>query len=193
MDVLVAILIAGGIISIGAHLIRRSRDARDTDPSTDESFGSERQAEPLRGLEQACPGDVVVGQRADLIVERVLRLTEGSACWTECELRDGEQRFALVLHPSDPDHALLGEAVSDLEIFGDEPPESIDHGGRIYTLERCGQARTGSDPSDEERVLDHWLYGRPGDARIWLRRTDGELTIWAGSRQARHLLELIPA
>lgn len=182
MDILIAVLLAGGIITIGAQLARRRQDARAA-----AAVPLERRAE----LEALRVGDIVVHGRADLIVTTVVELVEGPRCWREYALHDDGVEHWLVLHPDDAQHALLGRRVEGLPIVG-EPPESLEHAGRIYRLRGAGQAQAESDAPAERGVCDHWEYDRPGAQRLWIRRVGGALRACAGERVARHLLDALP-
>ena len=186
MEILIAVLLAGGIVALGARLVRRGQTGATT-------AAPELVEQPRAELERARAGDVVVHDRVDLLVERVVRLCEGRASWVELALRDGPAEWWLVLGAADEQGALLGKRTEGLPIVGREPPESLELDGKIYRLARAGQARAESDAAGESGVWDWWEYDRPGADRLWLRRVGDELRACAGERVPRHMLELIPA
>ena len=189
MEVLIAALVASGVLSLGAHFVRRRRRRRD---GTDSG-----QPSTVRALEQLLPGDAVVHDGGDLLVAGVVRLSDGRLRWREARLLDGGmERWMVVL----PDRVQFGAAIGPLPIIG-QPPEQLDHGQRIYRLERTGQARAalngdlgGAGEADSWRPAgewEYWEYVSPRGERLWIRRASGELYCFAGVRVSRHLVQLL--
>ena len=191
MDLLIAGLIAGGLISAGAHLLARRRK-KDRQQSAKKAL-----PEAPRTVAQARPKDVLIYDGEDLIVSGVASYSEGSRDWSECCCEgDGSNKRWVVLGEGDPDGALVGEGVEAIPIL-DRPPESIDHQGEIYRLESHGHAKLTVigelDPSFEAGEAEYWTYARPGSARFWIRKTGATHRCFAGQRTRRHLIEFIAA
>ena len=139
MELILAVLVGGGCIALGRWAIRRQR-------SVAQRASRAPSAEELdRGLEDLRPGDVVTHDGADYIVAGVARLTEGSDSWLECRLEDVAREAWIVIHPIDPDAVIVGERVTDMEVAGERPSESVDHQGQVFRLERHGRASVETD------------------------------------------------
>lgn len=185
MDVLIAIVLAGGIVSIGAHLLRRQREA--------DQRAERRREEAARDLDGALPDDVVSYDGVDWIIGGVAELVEGTERWRECRLCDGERESWLIVSPA-TDYVVLGEPVEAPIIAGAAPPESIDHDGRIYRLRRWRQARAMVQGDLGGLAPGDWLcwgYERPGSDRFWIRRSGEQWRCFSGQQAPRHLLDFI--
>lgn len=191
MEVLLTVLLAAGAASLGALLLgQRSR-------SEGVQGGQRQLARPgTRELSQLMVGDLVVGDGQDLLVVEVWRCRQGQRSWRECRLQTDDAQRWLILPPDDPTGALLGEPVA-LPLVDHQPPESFDHGGEIYRLERSGQASVVIDRRGASGTVlasvDCWSYGRPGQRRLWIRRNTTEVLMFAGRRLERFSFEVLPA
>jgi hypothetical protein len=188
MEALIAALIAGGLLSMGAHLLRRARRRSASEESPQDPRGSE--------LSDLRPGDLVSYQHRDLVVLGVARLSEGRRGWREHRLEGDRGECWLVVSPTDPGGVLLGQPLPPPEM-GDEPPQMLDHADQIYQLQRCGQAEVQLEGAFAGLLgpgsCDYWDYARPGPPRLWLRRSGERWTFCAGQRIPRHFFAVIPA
>jgi hypothetical protein len=199
MEVLIAALVVSGCAALGTLAVRwRRRRARAGELAAEEA--RPRSASPTgresldgRELDHLREGDVVLHDGLDLVVSGVARLTEGATCWTEARLADGSDERWLVVRPSDLDCVVVGRLLPrGAVVLGLEPSESMEHDGRIYSLQRHGYAAVAiageladGVPSGECRF---WDYGLPGSGRLWVR---GE-QVFVGERVRRHLVVSLP-
>jgi hypothetical protein len=202
METLFLVLLAGGIASIGALALRRHRRRKASQRDEQERL---LLSEPLpvrqtsdpaetRELDDLRPEDVLLYDGLDLIVSGIARLTADSFSWLECQIDEGERW--MIIRSCDVDAVILGKVAADLGL-GVEPSESLEYEGKIYQLERKGQASVVTSGSLSS-VWPHggvscWDYGRPGSDRIWLRRCQGVEIGFVGQRIKRHLIFVLPA
>lgn len=188
---LLAGLLASGIGSLALYARRRRRQ-REQHAAADEAR-ADRSSEP-RDVDQARPGDVIVLDEGDALVQGVVRFGEGPHHWLECRLLDVDIERWLVVRPDDRSGLIVGQRVDGLVLRG-EPPEAIDHDGRIYNLERYGEARVqvqGDTGGYGVGELEFWDYRCAGSERLWIRRVGGGFRSFAGRRDPRHMIEFIP-
>jgi hypothetical protein len=190
MELILALLIGGGCVALGAWAIRRKQSEARTETAA---------AAANRTLADLVPQDVITHDGIDWMVAGVASLSEGAEHWIEGRLEDAAREGWIVVNASDPDKVLFGERVDDL-VVGENPSESLDHRGDVFKLERHGQAQVVAVEGDVARVyaasgdIDcrYWYYQRPGDARIWIRHVGAGRHHFAGRRVARHLVGFLP-
>lgn len=184
MELVIAALLAGGFLTLTAHLWRRSQAAKE---------GREPRllagAEPERSLDALVAGDVLVYGARDLIVSEVWLLEREAQQWREYRLdEEGETRW-LVADRRDADGVRLG---SPVELEGLEvPSEALDYEGAIFQLEASGQVMASQEGGPRLEVA-FWDYADAGGPRIWLRRGGGLSVVCAGERVRRHLIDVLP-
>ncbi len=191
MEFFVVALVAGGVLGLTAQLFRRRRrrvsehgtdsGAIDASPLRLGSGGGER------GLEALRPGDILVNEPHDYMIGEVTVFVEGMRRWQECALDEG----AAWLYADVADGLFVVGRSVELPALVGEPSEAIDFEGRVYRLERCGEARA---TSGDDSVYDvrYWRYERPGSERIWIRRRlGGEARVFVGRVIPEHFLDLL--
>ena len=191
MVLILALLVGGGCVALGAWAIRRKQSGARTEDATAAAVG--------RTLADLVPNDVVTHDVVDWMVAGVASLSEGAEHWIEGRLEDASREGWIVVNGADTDAVLVGERVDDL-VVGENPSESLDHRGDVFKLERHGQAQVVAVEGDVARVYTasgeidchYWYYQRPGDARIWLRHVGNARHHFAGRRVARHLVGFLP-
>lgn len=186
MELIVAALVAGGFLGLTAHLVRRGRRAREPVNETPDltEAGIERGWSLLR------PQDVLIVDGRDYIVREAAEFREGPRRWQECRLDDEGEHAWLCVEDDDPT-VRLGFPV-EVAGLASEPPESLDHEGKIFRLASCGQASVRRE-EDAPRDVRYWDYARPGSERLWVRQAEGgDLQVRAGRAVQRHLFELLP-
>lgn len=190
MELIVALLLGGGCVALGRWALKRRAAARQAAPPSSEASAVDR------GLDELEPGDVLTHDGADYLVTGVARLTESDERWIECRLEDAGREAWIVVHPRDPDGAVVGRRVTDLVVAGDRPSESLDHGGEVFRLERHGRAGVEVSGELEQGLVPgecrYWNYRRPGDGRVWMRRVEERWVAFAGARTRRHLVGFLP-
>jgi hypothetical protein len=196
MELIVALLIAGGVAAAGVAALKRRRSEREQNQAA--RLQVEVASEP-RGLEALRPEDVLLHDRLELLVCGVASLAEATAShWQECRAADGRAVRWLVLRPEDPEHLLIGEAIEGGLGLDDavEPSEQLEHEQAIFRLERCGQASAtfvgDLDGALAAGELRYWDYARPGAERLWLRRGEAGTRCFRGRRVGRHLVTFLP-
>lgn len=185
---LLAGLLASGLTSI-ALVARRRRRRREGRASADSSASLD---EP-RTFEEPRPGDVIVFDDGDSLVQGVVRLAEGNRGWVECRLLDVSEERWIVVRPDDRSGLVVGRRIEGLPLR-DAPPESIDYQGRIYRLERYGEARAevdGDAGAYAAGETEFWDYRGTGSERLWIRRASGAFRSFAGRRDPRHMVDFI--
>ncbi|MCA9667266.1 MAG: DUF4178 domain-containing protein [Myxococcales bacterium] len=188
---LLAGLLASGLGSLALYARRRKRQRQQHDSA--EQARADVLSEP-RDVDQARPGDVVVLDEGDSLVQGVVRFGEGARSWIECRLLDVSVERWIVVRPDDSSGLVVGERIDGLPLRG-EPPEAIDHDGRIYQLERYGEARIeveGDAGGYAVGELEFWDYRCTGSERLWIRRSGNAFRSFAGRRDPRHMIEFIP-
>ncbi|MCC6746643.1 MAG: DUF4178 domain-containing protein [Deltaproteobacteria bacterium] len=189
MEVLVAMLLAGGCLSLGVHLARRrGRGGTQVQAVAVVAEPSEPSLAALK------PEDVLVLDGRDLIVKGVAVLRDGTRHWCEVRADDGSGESWVVVHAEDQDGALVGRLVAGLVAAG-EPPEMLEHEGAVYRLQRSGHAEVEVAGAVGFSAGEgaYWEYARVGASRIWIRRFGRYYRCFAGERVARHLFEILPA
>ncbi len=166
----------------GAHGPDENRNLLMLGPDLD-SDGLE---DPERPLHRCQPGDVIIHDGRDWLVDRVYRLAEGSRRWAECLLMDGDDQ-AWMLAPDD-EEPFLGWAYPMPGAPLDPPSSQVEVQGRVYSLARRGRAVM--EPNEGE--LRFWDYKRPGTARIWHRQEGNEASTYLGQRIPRHMITMLP-
>lgn len=193
MEILFGIVVGGGCVALGLWAMARRRGKRARAAAEDPI--APEQAVAARGLEQIQPDDVVTSGHDDWVVLGVARLQETGATWWECRLDDAGRESWLIVDPRDPDGVILGAETADPGI-GDHPSEAVEHGGRVFRLERLGRARVVGagdvGPLHAAAECSYWTYRRVGDDRLWLRRGSGAIACFVGERVPRHLVSVLP-
>jgi len=195
MEVLLALLVAGGCAALGTLALaahRRQRRGAVASSAGPGAAGSEPGCE-ARELDELRAGDVVLHDSLDLFVTGGVRLDEREVTWIEHRLQDEGQPRWLVVRATDLEHALLGAPI-ELEL-GAEPSECVEHERKVYRLERCGQALascSGETPPLQDGECRFWDYARPGADRLWVREQGQVRCCVAGQRVRRHLLCVLP-
>lgn len=186
MELLIAAVVAGGFLTLTAHLVRRSRRAR----VAERPRGLLEEGQAPRGWDELRPQDVLLYDGRDLIVREVLMHDESGRLWQECRLDDDGATWWLRIEGDEGAALVLGQPVEPL-VLGDQPPASLDHEGKIYQLDRQGQSllRRGDQAAGEVRF---WNYRRAGRDCFWLRQRGDDWLHVAGERVERHLVELLP-
>jgi hypothetical protein len=199
MELVTAVLLASACATVAALAVRwsarRARRAAGA-PRPAEPAAADTEGQPCRDqLEQLRLGDVILYDGQELTVAGLALCEEREQRWHEARIVDGERERWLVVRPQDPDAAVIGERTADLGL-GAEPSEALEHDGKVYQLERCGQAEVcgegdlGAQLSDGE--YHYWDYRRPGADRLWIRRGPNRTVSFAGQRVGRHLVCLLP-
>ncbi|PID38149.1 MAG: hypothetical protein CSA65_08665 [Proteobacteria bacterium] len=189
MELIVAALVAGGFLGLTAHLVRRGRRARAPVEGTADLTA--READPDRGWSELRPQDVLIVDGHDYIVRTAAVFRESSRRWQECRL-DDEGAYAWLCVEDDDSTVRLGWTV-EVPGVGSEPPELLDHEGKVFRLASCGQASVGRDDDAQAQDVRYWDYARPGADRLWVRQpAGGALQVRAGRAIQRHLFELLP-
>jgi len=204
MEVVTAVLLASACATVAALAVRwtarRARRASAAAPAETPADGAgpgEAAAGPSGRdqLEQIHLQDVLLYDSLELTVTGLVRCQEREQRWFEARLVDGERERWLVVRPQDPDAAVVGERTADLGL-GSEPSEALEHDGKVYQLERCGQAQVGGEGELGGDLADgeyrYWDYRRPGADRLWIRRGPQGTVSFAGQRVGRHLICLLP-
>jgi hypothetical protein len=195
LELILALLVAGGFAALGVSTLKRRR--RLVEHARGEQLRLEAAAEP-RGLEALRPEDVLLHDRLELLVAGVASFAHAAArCWQECRAADGRAERWLVIDDDDPEHLLIGERIESPGLEAScEPSEQLDLDGTIFKLERCGQASVSliGDLGSRLGVGEHgfWDYARPGADRLWLRRGPGGWSCFRGRRVGRHLVTFLP-
>jgi hypothetical protein len=205
MEVVTAVLLASACATLAALAVRwNARRARrlsvpavETPPEAAGTGEGQAATGPSARdqLEQICLQDIVLHDGMELTVAGVARYEERELAWSEVRVVDGEKERWLVVRPQDPDAVIVGERTAELGL-GSEPSEALEHEGKVFQLERCGQAQVsgegelGGDLADGE--YRYWDYRRPGADRLWIRRGPQGTVSFAGQRVGRHLVCLLP-
>jgi hypothetical protein len=196
MEVLAAALLAGACAGLTALAIRwRSRRGRAAVAAT--AAAEAVSDAPARDqLEDLRLEDLVLYEGLELRVAGLARCEERELRWCEVRLLDGDTERWLLMRPEDPDAAAVGQRLADLGL-GPQPSEALEHDGKVYQLERCGQAQASAEGDLAGVLTDagcgYLDYRRPGPDRLWIRHGPRGTTCFGGQRVGRHLLCVLPA
>ncbi len=146
-------------------------------------------------VRRLAPGDVVLYDGADFLVEGTIRLEQGGFRWEEHRLAAGDRSLWLSVEDDEGLEVVVWDrsAPPDLE----PGPREITHDGVAYTLEERGQASftaegsTGTGASGRVEFADYEAGGR----RLSFERygTDGAWEIGLGTVVSEHALDVYPA
>jgi hypothetical protein len=187
MEILVAVLVLGGVAALASYGMRRRRAARQA-PALPLS-------EPRR-LDQLRPGDVALLDGQDLLVCGVARLSRPGATWQELRLEDGGRERWMVVPGEEAAGVLVGQRIEGLPLT-DPPSELLEHQQQVYRLHSRGTAEVLSlegdlGPGFPGDRLRHWEYRCPGAGRLWLRDGEQGLVAFAGRKVPRPLVSALP-
>ena len=194
-----ALIVAGVVI-----FIRGRRAARPTSAGTRARAlsGSDRASETATPSQAAtadvrrlAPGDVVLYDGDDFIVEGTIRLAQGGFTWDEHRLAASERSLWLSVE----DDEGLEVVVWDREAApGLEPgAATLTHGGVSYRLDERGRAQftaegsTGTAAAGRVEFVDY----EAGDRRLSFERygEDGGWEVGLGTVVSEHALDVYPA
>ena len=146
----------------------------------------------VRGL---APGDVVLYDGADFIVEGTIRLEQGGFTWQEHRLAAGERSLWLSVEDDEGLEVVVWDrsAAQDLE----PGPGTLVHDGVTYALDERGTARftaegsTGTAASGTVEFVDY----EAGQRRLSFERygADGSWEVGLGTVVSEHALDIYPA
>ena len=150
-----------------------------------------------RDLDRLRPGDVLVCDGRDYLVDGVAECRDGTRRWWEARLSDAGAEAWVVVEKSPPAWLLLGTP-NDRPAPEGDPSSQLDRGTKIFSLDRRGTAKVNpvGDMGENYPVksMDYARYKRAGNDRVWLRRADDDaawLTV-EGEKIPRHMVTLLP-
>lgn len=147
---------------------------------------SDGQEDPERPLDRCRPGDVILHDGHDWLVDAVDRLSDGNMGWIECRLSDGNAAAWLRVPIGDDTFAGWGVPVDSAHL--NPPSDQVDMQGKIYTLDRRGRAVRAGDQAE----IKFWDYTRPGSSRLWHRVEGDEARTYLGERVPMHQISMLP-
>jgi Domain of unknown function (DUF4178) len=204
METALAIVIFAALIVAGAIVFMRGRRQQRT------AVGAGAGGRTLAGgagpaptpeqaatadVRRLAPGDVVLYEGTDFIVEGTIRLEQGGFSWQEHRLAAGERSLWLSVEDDEGLEVVVWDRGRAPEL---EPgPKTLTHDGVDYALEERGEARftaegsTGTGASGRVEYVDY----EAGPRRLGFERygEDGSWEVGVGTVVSEHALDVYPA
>ena len=144
-------------------------------------------------------GDVVIIDNADptldgdYLVDGIVKLREGMSTTAIVVMNDGNRKRWLIASP-EAQQWLFVEPVAGHGLVG-EPPRNIHQQGRLYTLERRGQASAAGLGMHERPALPRvatYLYRAEPEWMLWVERWSEQIWMGQGKQIPSHVVQFLP-